>query len=278
MTTTQGYENFVLESRLTDLLNSKINVRNFITVDTSLVATPGMKKKINTYTYTGKVEELTKGNKNGTRGYVTFTPKDYDVKVVQQVFDYNDEDFMQDPTVVDMGVQGLSTLMVNYLNDKFFEELEKTSNEHQMTGQDISYDEIVDAIAKMELEDESQLFLIIGIKDKATLRKDPDFKAARSGEIIYNGQIGSIAGIPVVVSKAITEDKAYLATKEAVTLFIKKESEIEQDRDKEKRINTIIARKVYVMALTNEVKAVKISKGGGFLSLNEDSKKEKKSK
>lgn len=272
MTTTKGYENFVLESRLTDLLNSKINVRNFVTVDTSLTEAVGMKKKINTYNYTGKVEELAKGNKNGTRGYVTFTPKDYDVKVVQQVFDYNDEDFMQDPKVVDMGVEGLSTLMVNYLNDKFFEELEKTSNEHTMAGQNITYDEIVDAIATMELEDESQLFLIIGIKDKATLRKDPDFKSARSGEIIYNGQIGSIAGIPVVVSKAITADKAYLATKEAVTLFVKKESEIEQDRDKEKRINTIIARKVYVMALTNEAKAVKISKAGvGVLN-----KKEKK--
>lgn len=257
-----GYENFVLESKLTDLLNTKMAVRNFMTIDDSLTEAPGMKKTINTYTYTGQVEELAKGAKNSHRGAVSFTPKHYTVKVAQQVFDYHDEEFMQDPKVVEMGMEGSSTLMINDLNTKFFAELEKTDTTHQAAGNTLTYDDVVDAIALMNIEDESKLFLIIGTALKAEIRKDPDFKGARQGEIIFNGQIGSIAGIPVVVSKATTEDTAYLATKEAVTLFIKKESEVEQDRDKEARKNTVILRKVNLVALTDSTKAVKITKAG----------------
>ena len=61
------YPNFVLESRLSDLLNTKLNTRSLMTIDDSLTESAGMIKKINTYTYTGKVEKVTKGNKNTTR-------------------------------------------------------------------------------------------------------------------------------------------------------------------------------------------------------------------
>lgn len=257
-----GYENFILESKLTDLLNTKMAVRNFMTIDDSLAEAPGVKKTINIYTYTGKAEKVEKGQGNSTRGAVSYTPKEYKVETTQQVFDYFDEEFMQDPKVVEMGMEGSSTLMINDLNTKFFAELEKTETTHQATGNTLTYDDVVDAIALMNIEDESKLFLIIGTDLKAEIRKDPDFKGARQGEIIFNGQIGSIAGIPVVVSKATTKDTAYLATKEAVTLFIKKESEVEQDRDKEKRKNTVILRKVNLVALTDSTKAVKITKAG----------------
>ena len=51
----------------------------------------------------------------------------------------------------------------------------------------------------------------------------------------------------------------WIATKEAVTLFNKKGVELEADRQKEKRINTEIARKVCLVALTDSTKAVKIT-------------------
>ena len=52
---------------------------------------------------------------------------------------------------------------------------------------------------------------------------------------------------------------AYLATKEAVTLFMKKQSEHEYKRQQEERINTEIGRKVCLVALTDATKAVKIT-------------------
>ena len=112
----------------------------------------------------------------------------------------------------------------------------------------------------MNIEDEAGLFLIIGTGLKAEIRKDTDFKASRLGEILYNGQIGDICGVPVVVSKLCPADTAYLATKEAVTCFVKKDSEVEQARDAETRTNTVIMRKVNLIALTDETKVVKLTK------------------
>ncbi len=254
------YNNVVLETKLTDLLETKMATRSFMTIDNSLTESAGMKKTINKYTYTGAVETLTKGAKNTARGAVSFVPVSYDVLVQQQVFDYFDEEFMADPTVVDMGMKGGSQLMVNDMNSDFFTELAKaTLKQTYVKGGKISYDTVVDAIQKMNIEDESGLFLVIGTDLKADLRKNPDFKSARQGEIIFNGQIGDISGVPVIVSKKVTAKKAYLATKEAVTLFTKKDNEIEQVRDGETRKNTVIMRKVNLVALTDASKVVEIS-------------------
>lgn len=254
------FENIILESKLNDSLNTKMNVRNFMKIDESLAENAGMKKVINVYTYTGAVEKLAKGAKNTTRGAISFSPVEYAVDLFQQVFDYHDEEVMADPKVVDYGIEGASTVMVNDLNSKFFAELAKaTLSQTYVKGGAISYDTIVDAVAKMQIEDESGLFVVIGTDLKAQLRKDADFKSARMGEILYNGQIGDINGIPVVVSKLVPAKAAYVAHKEAVTMFVKKESEVEQARDAEARLNTVIMRKVGLVALTDSTKAVKIS-------------------
>ena len=154
----------------------------------------------------------------------------------------------------------MAEVTANDFTDAFFGQATGSavtlSQQYPKAGLD--YDSIVDAIAKMNLEDESGLFLLIDPATKAEIRKDPDFKGARLGEILFNGQIGTIAGIPVVVSKKAKSP--ILATKEAITLFIKKENEIEQDRDVEARINTVVARTVYVCAVTDATKIVKLTK------------------
>lgn len=252
------YDNFVLENKFKDILETKLDAIKFMTVDTDLQGVEGMKKTINTYTYEGAVEAVEEGATNTTRGKVTFVDQDYDVIVKQQVFDYTDEQAMKDRNVVEVGVKGSATEMVNDLNNDFFTEIAKTSTLHTHTGA-LSYDVIVDAIEKMNIEDETGLFLLIGTDLKAQIRKDPDFKASRLGEMLYHGQIGDICGVPVAVSKKVPANTAYLATKEAVTCFVKKQNEVEQDRQKEKRINTVITRKVALVALTDATKAVKIT-------------------
>ena len=255
------YENVVLESKLNDILETKLNAINFMTVDNDLQSEAGMTKRINRYSYEGAVQEVAKGAKNTERGKVTFDGEDYKVKVKQQVFDYFDEEVMQDPLVVEVGVKGSATEMVNDLNNDFFTEIAKTSTVHEVTGV-LSYDAIVDAIEKMNIEDESGLFLIIGNDLKAQIRKDADFKASRLGEMLYNGQIGDICGVPVAVSKKVPAKTAFLATKEAVKCFVKKAGEVEQERDGETRRNTVITRKVGLVALVDSTKAVKITVSG----------------
>lgn len=255
------YANKVIEAKAKDLLTTAVNTRNLMTVDNSLTQEAGMTKTINVYTYTGEAEELAAGvgNTASKRGNISYTGTDYTVKMVQQAFDYTDEDFMKDNTIVDNMLKGANQVMINKMTSDFLTECAKATLKQTFTkGSAIGYDTIVDAISKLNLEDESGVFVVIPNAWKASLRKDQDYKSARMGEVIYNGQVGTICGIPVIASKALT-DKAYVMTKEAVKLFMKKDVEVEQDRDKDKRINSVYLRTAYISALVDATKICEIS-------------------
>lgn len=255
------YANKVIEAKAKDLLSTAINTRNLMTVDDSLTQEAGMTKTINVYTYSGEAEELAAGvgNTASKRGNISYTGTDYTVKMVQQAFDYTDEDFMKDNTIVDNMVKGANQVMINKMTSDFLTECAKATLKQTFTkGSAIGYDTIVDAISKLNLEDESEVFIVIPNAWKASLRKDTDYKAARMGEVIYNGQVGTICGIPVIASKALTT-KAYVMTKEAVKLFMKKDVEVEQDRNKDKRINSVYLRTAYICALVDATKICEIS-------------------
>ena len=255
------YANKVIEAKAKDLLTTAVNTRNLMTIDDSLTQEAGMTKTINVDTYSGEAEELAAGvgNTASKRGNISYTGTDYTVKMVQQAFDYTDEDFMKDNTIVDNMLKGANQVMINKMTSDFLTECAKATLKQTFTkGSAIGYDTIVDAISKLNLEDESGVFVVIPNAWKASLRKDQDYKSARMGEVIYNGQVGTICGIPVIASKALT-DKAYVMTKEAVKLFMKKDVEVEQDRDKDKRINSVYLRTAYISALVDATKICEIS-------------------
>lgn len=247
------FANKIIEAKAQDLLTTAVNTRSLMAVDNSLAQEAGMTKTINVYTYTGEAEELGVGEGNSTRGSISYKGTDYTVKMVQQAFDYADEDFMKDNNVVDMGVKGATQLMTNKMAADFFAEANKASLSQSGA---ISYDTIVDAIGKLNIEDESGLFVVITPAQKALLRKDADYVAARMGEVVYNGQVGTVAGIPVIVSKAATN--AFVMSKDAIKLFMKKDVEVEQERDADTRTNSIYLRSAYVVALVDATKICKI--------------------
>lgn len=251
------YANQVLEAKAKDLLLTAINAKNFMTIDSELAQNAGMKKVINVYTYSGEAEELAVGEGNGNRGSISYVPQEYEVKMVQQAFDYFDEDFMKDNTIVDNMLKGANQVMINKMTSDFVEELQKATL--KVTNASFGYDIIVDGISELNLEDEKDVFIVIPNTWKKDLRKDADYKAARQGEVVYSGQVGAIAGIPVIATKALT-DAAFVMTREAVKLFMKKDVEVEQDRDADKRRNSVYLRESYVCALVDATKICKIAK------------------
>ena len=251
------YANKVIEAKAKDLLTTSVNTRNLMSVDTELAAEAGMTKTINVYTYNGEAEEVGVGEGNTNRGSIAYVGTDYTVKMVQQAFDYQDEDFMKDNTIVDNMLKGANQVMVNKMTADFVAECGKATLAH--TAAAFGYDAIVDGIAKLNVENESDLFIVIPNAWKADLRKDEDYKSARMGEVIYNGQVGTVAGIPVIATKALA-DAAYVMSKEAIKLFMKKDVEVEQDRDADTRTNSVYLRTAYVCALVDATKIVKISK------------------
>ena len=254
------YANKVLEAKAKDLLTTSVNTRNLMTVDNSLAQNVGMTKTINVYTYTGEAEELAAGvgNTASKRGSIAYKGTDYTVKMVQQAFDYLDEDFMKDNTIVDNMLKGANQVMVNKMTSDFITEAKKATLGVTFATA-IGYDVIVDAISALNVENESGIFIVIPNAWKAALRKDADYKSARMGEVIYNGQVGTICGIPVIATKALTTE-AFVMTKEAIKLFMKKDVEVEQDRDADKRKNSVYLRTAYIVAMVDATKICKVSK------------------
>jgi hypothetical protein len=73
------------------------------------------------------------------------------------------------------------------------------------------------------------------------------------------GYVGTVGGVNLYTKKDAVAGTIIIATKEAVTLFNKKGTEVEQERDSNIRKNSIFSRKYYFAALTDETKAVKIT-------------------
>lgn len=254
------YENIVLSNKINDILTTAVNLNNYMTIDTSMTEEAGMKKVVNTYTSTGAVEELGMGQGNSTEIEVSFVPAEYEVKTYQGKFAFYDEQEMTDPMVVDTGLNHSADHMINKWVELAIAEFDKAP-EHPIT--EWNFEAVVDAIAKLNLEDESGLFLLISPADKASFRKALKDDLSYSEGFVRTGYIGSVAGVPVIVTKAVAQGKGYLATKDAVTVFIKKDSETEYERDADTRKNSYWVRKVGVVALTDATKAVKIAIGAG---------------
>lgn len=250
------YENVVLSNKINDILATQVNLNNYMTIDNSLAQEAGMKKVVNVYTSTGEVEKLGMGQGNTGSIEVSFTPREYTVETYQGKFAFYDEQEMTDPVIVDTGLQHSADRMVNAFTAAAVAEFDKASKE--LTPDAWSFFVVADAIAEMHLEDESGLFMLISPADKAGFRRALKDDLSYSEGFVRTGYIGTVCGVPVIVSNAIPAGKAYIATKDAVTVFIKKDTETEYERDADTRNNSYWVRKVAVVALTDDTKVVKL--------------------
>lgn len=253
------YANFVLENKIEDMLTTHLGLSQFCTTDNSLTANPGMKKKIHKYSAAGQVDEVTMGQGNTHDIEVSFKEEEYEVGTTQGRFVYYDEQEMTDPMVLDTGLAGISATMTNDLTTKIVAELDKA--EKIAIPSAIGFNAVVDAIAAYPYEEQEGLFLLMGFKSLAGFRKALGDNLKYVEDFVRTGYVGSVCGVPVYVTKAISGTEIYLADRKAVTLFVKKGSEVEQDRDPNTRKNSVFARKVMLVALTDATRDIKIDTG-----------------
>ena len=262
------YDNTVLEAKLTELLNSKLEVRSLMSVDDSLTESAGLTKVINRYTYNGTVETLDGGEANSTAGTLRFTPETYTVKRYQQTFRYNDVEAMKDPALIDMALSGAADVMANQLRTEYFDQLKQVRHRHPIASDTVSYTDIVDALGNLGREVEDGLFILMGTDGRTAIRRDSDFITAHQGDILYSGQFGTLCGIPVLFSKLVPEGKVIITEKAAVKFFVKREAGLEQSRDIEKKENTIVYERHGVIALVDDTSSVILGKAAPALTVS----------
>lgn len=250
----QLYDNFVVENKITETVNTLLDVNSLMTVDNSLTTDAGLTKKIHKYTYTGHVEQLAKGAKNTQFGEIAMAESEYTVKRYQQTYKFNDIDVMTDPYIQDVFADGAAKAMANEIRTEYFTELAKISKSTSVTGA-LTYDAVVDALQEIGVENEDNLFLLMGGDGKAAIRKDADFIASRQGDILYTGQFGTICGVPCVFSKLVPAKTVYATKKDAVKFFVKREGTVEQDRDIETKDNTVVYERHGLIALVDDTES-----------------------
>ena len=255
----KGFDNFVLENQIKEAVDTKMDVNRFMSADYSLSEAPGMIKKIHKYSLlNGGVEDLGRGEGNSNVIEAQFNEVEYRVGRTQGQINYYDDDVMTDPTLIQAKTQYLGSEMVNNWTRKAIAEFGKTENVAEISS--FSLDAIADAISLYTgvYEDTTGLFLLANQKSDATIRKmlEPELRYVE--DYVRTGAIGAIWGIPIYLSKAVPEGMFYLATREAVKAFIKKNVSIEQDRDIDTKLNRIVASRYAVIALVDETKCIAI--------------------
>ena len=252
------YQNSFLSNEVEDQYNSHLDLQSFCNVDNSLVGTAGMKRKINVYTATNGTEKLAMGEGNSKSIEVSYAEKEYEILLAQNRFDYYDEQEMTDPMLVPVGTRHMGTDMFNTVNADIFAEFQKATLE--VTATTFNFDAFVDAMAKLNTENEPNTFAFVSPADMAKIRKALKDDLKYVTEFSKNGYVGTVGcGTNLYLKKDATPGEIIVATRDAVTLFNKKGVEIEQDRDNDIRKNSIWSRKYYLAALTDATKAVKIT-------------------
>lgn len=255
------YDNFFLSNEIEDQYNSHLDLLSFCTVDNTLTGTAGMVRKIHKYKATDGTEKLKMGVGNTKTIEAGYTEKEYRILLAQNRFQYYDEEAMTDPMVITTGTRHAGTDLFNTVNTDIYAAFNEATLTVVTTA--LGFDAFVDGSAMLNLENLEgvTIFGFVNPADMAELRKalKDDLKYVEA--FAKQGYVGTVGGINIYTKKDATKGKVVIATKEAVTVFNKKGTEVEQEREGNIRRSTVYSRKYYLAAMTNEAKAVMIVTG-----------------
>ena len=267
------YPNYVLENKFEDQYKTYLDLMQFCTVDNSLTGEPGMKKKIRTYVATDGTESVAKGEGNTKSITASYTETEYTIETLQNRFDWYDEDEMEDPLVVDKGLEHQAVDMFNTANQKAIAEFAKATQKVETAKFDFNC--FVDAVASikdLKISESTEItglgvFALVHKDDVAELRKNLGDLLKYVEAFARTGYIGTVAGVNIYTSALATKGQFAVATKQAVTYFNKLGAEAEVSNkgsssaeNANKRENTAFLRKYGIFALTDQNFVVKVVK------------------
>lgn len=264
------------------MINAKVEALCKLTpyakVDTTLVGVAGDTKTVPCWSFIGAASDVAEGTEIETTN-LTATKKTFTIKTASKAVGITQEAInsgLGDP--VGQAESQLSKAIAQKVDDDVLTEVLKATNTVDMsTTAQIGYAGIVDAVAKFEDEEDGiEKVMFIAPEQEATLLKDEMFLSADrfEGGVAVRGSIGKIAGCWIKKSKKIkksgdvfinpiikmepdspeteyTEDEL-----PALTIFLKKDTQVDHEWFPKKRQHDITATRYYGVALTNDAKVV----------------------
>ena len=128
----------------------------------------------------------------------------------------------------------------------------------------ISSNVIADALVKFGEDLDGTKVLLIAPAQLAQIRKDPDYlkPSEMSQQAIMSGAVGECWGCQLVVSNKIKASGGkytnYIVKPGAIAIYLKRDVEVETDRDIQKKTTIVTADEHYTTYLLNESMAIKL--------------------
>jgi hypothetical protein len=249
------YPNVLIENKYKTILETELNLNQFCTI-APMAEGAGDTKRIVYRSVSGQVDEVAMGQGNTHDIEVSGYFDDYVLKTTQGHGFYYDEEAQKDGMIVDAMLKGMAETMLNKWNRDIMAQFDKAVY-NEVAG-NISFAGFVDAIAKFGEQDKA-LFALINPASLATLRKALADDLKYTGDFARTGYIGSVCSVPIYMSNIVEAGEVIIASKEAVTLFINKQNEVEAQRDPDTRKNEYWIRTVAVAGLTNDHKVCRLA-------------------
>lgn len=274
----------VMAPMISATLPKKIKFSPIAKIDTTLQGVPGDSVTVPKYAYIGDAEDIAEGVAMGTTTLTASTTK-VEIKKAGKAVEITDEAILSgygDPAG-EAGTQ-LAMSIASKVDVDCYNRLCEAPLKYDGVAKQIGYEGIVKARAVFGDESDEVLGGVIYIHpdQEQTIRLDENFmdKNKYGGDLMMTGAIGKIAGLEVKKSKRVklndagtgylnpivllsvadaNEDPSADATATeapALTIYMKRNVQLESDRDILRKTTVLSADEHYGVALSNDSKVV----------------------
>lgn len=270
-------ENLINPQVMADMISAKVDKKIRLTpyakLDTTLQGRAGDTITLPKFGYIGEAEVVAEGGEIPTRA-LSVSSVQHTIKKIGIGGIITDEAILSGygNPVGELNNQ-MALSIAAKCDEDAMEELLKASTSYVSTTA-ISYNSVVNAIDLFGEEENSEKVMFVHPKQVTQLRLDENFIARDKygNQVMIDGEIGMIGNARIVASKRVQKDEAgtyYLnpivklesdtETEDespALTVFLKRDTNIETERQARKRQTEITGDRMYVVALTNDTKVV----------------------
>lgn len=286
---TTKLENLINPQVMADMISAKISkkivVTPFAKVDTTLQGHAGDTVTVPAFAYIGDAGDVAEGEEV-TASVLTASSTTFGIKKAMKAVSLTDEAVLSGyGNPVGEATTQLAKSIASKVDSDAMDALTTAYNASSAphgvqksyvdTGI-ISYAGVVNAVDKFEEEVQSDKVMFVHPAQVTQLRLDDDFISADKYDnaVMMRGEIGMIAGVRIVPSKRVkttgtgasakyqcpiiklnndseTEDDA-----SALTIFLKRDTNVETERQTLSRTTDISVDKIYGVAITNQEKVV----------------------
>ena len=264
----------VMADMISAKIPNKLVVAPFAKIDTTLVGVPGDTITVPKYGYIGDAEDVAEGVICGTVKLTT-TSTTATVKKAMKAVELTDEAVLSGyGNPVGQTNTQIAMSIASKVDNDAMDALQTATLVYDGSAAAIKYTGVVDAIDLFNEEVNTDKVMFVHPKQVTQLRKDADFISADkyTGDVVMTGEIGMIANCRVVPSRKVpldtagtsyicpiiklTQDNETEDEISALTIYLKRDTNVETDRVTLARKTNISADKHYTVALSDESKVV----------------------